>query len=102
MYNKITNTYEYKDPKSWMILLSGSFAGVCFWTSTYPIDLAKTKQQTIDSDKSTFKILTTRFTKFGFRGLYSGLLVTIPRAILSNAFIFFTYEEVKKALNYMV
>ncbi|ETO31518.1 hypothetical protein RFI_05602 [Reticulomyxa filosa] len=80
---------------AWITLTSGGGAGVCFWLSIYPIDLAKTRKQVYASEVnlSVYSILKHRWQKYGFRkGLYSGFGVTIPRAILSNAIIFGTYE----------
>lgn len=78
-------------------LLAGGCAGVGFWTSTYPVDAVKTKQQTLKADylKLNFRQCCTRLYRTeGMRGFFRGYTVTALRAFPGNAVLIAVYEQV--------
>lgn len=80
--------------------LGGGCAGVAFWSSTYPIDAVKTKQQTMKADylKLNFRQCCTRLYRTeGMRGLLRGYGVTALRAFPGNAVLIAVYEQVNFA-----
>merc|ERR1712154_182521 len=102
-------------PNNWMILSGGAVAGLSFWGLFYPIDLIKSQMQTqtihasnvdtvIAAEQAKIRVsraLIDRVKQHGFMSLYNGYSVTIPRAIISNACIFFVYEYCRKQLDSM-
>ena len=92
------------DVPSWIFLCGGAMAGLSYWTCCYPVDLIKSLIQTEEVDMignnvkkerqsiSFWKQLYSRYKVYGFMSLYNGFSVTVPRAIISNAAIFFSYE----------
>ena len=107
-----TDTPLEQDANNWMILSGGAMAGLSFWGLFYPIDLIKSQMQTqtvyhhhanasdtVIAEESIFRSLTNRVKQYGFMSLYNGYSVTIPRAIISNASIFFVYEYCRKHLD---
>lgn len=86
-------------------LLGGGLAGVAFWTSTYPIDAVKTKQQTMKADylRLNFRQCCQRLYRTeGMRGLFRGYSVTALRAVPGNAVLIAAYEQVNKLYSYVV
>lgn len=80
-------------------LLGGGCAGVAFWTSTYPIDAVKTKQQTMKADyvRLNFRQSCRRLYRTeGLRGMFRGYSVTALRAFPGNAVLIAVYEQVNK------
>jgi hypothetical protein len=76
---------------------SGSLGGMAYWLSTYPADVIKSKQQAMigsvsSSDVRMSSVFKQVMKQDGIRGFYSGLGVTLIRAIPANAAIFYTYE----------
>merc|ERR1712130_581243 len=110
-----TNTPLESDVNNWMILSGGAMAGLSFWGLFYPIDLIKSQIQTQITLNISNKNINTviaeqtkcgisqalmnRVKQHGFMSLYNGYSVTIPRAIISNACIFFVYEYCRKHLD---
>jgi hypothetical protein len=114
------------EPSTWMVVVGGGMAGLTFWSTMYPIDLVKSMIQTRDvhsqylaanatspgtgtgsssvaghtlqAESNTLKLVYQRWYSHGFRSLYTGFSVTIPRAFLANATIFTTYELVRSRL----
>ncbi|GAB5369083.1 hypothetical protein AAMO2058_001374800 [Amorphochlora amoebiformis] len=78
------------------IIAGGGMAGLSYWSAIMPFDVIKSKMQTVSAGEAQFPgVIETAskiFNKSGVRGFYTGLLVTAPRAILSNAVIFTTYD----------
>ncbi|KAJ3304259.1 hypothetical protein HDV03_002996 [Kappamyces sp. JEL0829] len=75
------------------ILLAGGFAGVVGWLSTYPVDVVKTRLQSIQEDRQPkyhnlrngFRII---LREEGYRVFFSGLGATAIRAFPTNAAVF--------------
>mmetsp|Transcript_7750 Transcript_7750/g.19833 ORF Transcript_7750/g.19833 Transcript_7750/m.19833 type:complete len:109 (+) Transcript_7750:335-661(+) len=65
--------------------LCGGIAGVTYWASIFPIDLAKTRIQTSASKTSVLCEMRSIARKRGWRGLYAGMSPTIIRAFPANA-----------------
>eukprot|EP01084_Bolivina_argentea_P004911 9302_1 len=92
------------DIPSWIFLTGGAMAGLSYWSCCYPFDLIKSLIQTEEIDMnnkmkktklksvSFWKQLYNRYYMYGFMSLYNGFGITIPRAIISNAAIFLSYE----------
>eukprot|EP00158_Paraphelidium_tribonemae_P005732 Partr_v1_DN27495_c2_g1_i1_m71663 putative solute carrier family 25 (mitochondrial carrier) len=78
----------------WQVMLSGSTAGLIFNASLYPIDVIKSIEQTSKSSALTSKLSIARdiYARSGFRGFYTGLGVTVVRAVPANAMIFLVFE----------
>lgn len=85
LYSVHTNTVPI-----WQIALSGSISGICYWTSIFPIDTIKSNFQT--SQLSYPKIITNIYKMYGISGFYRGYGITAFRAVISNFFIFYSYE----------
>ncbi|GET89111.1 mitochondrial carrier protein, putative [Leishmania tarentolae] len=88
---------RFHEAPPWVHFLGGGCAGVAFWTSTYPVDVVKTKQQTMKADylKLNFRQACTRLYKTeGMRGLFRGYSVTVVRAFPGNAILIAVYEQV--------
>ena len=95
----------------WIYLSGGAMAGLSYWTICYPFDLIKSLIQTEEVDMtqiggkktkksaSFWRQLYGRYRQYGFRSLYNGFSVTIPRAIISNAAIFVSYEYCRNYLD---
>ncbi|KAG2383291.1 hypothetical protein C9374_004628 [Naegleria lovaniensis] len=93
-------------PPTWHSLIGGGIGGLVFWTVMFPIDLIKTRIQ-IDSIQSLNTTSSTRsyvsswemmkriYLENGVFGFYSGYKSAILRAIIVNAAVFATYEQVK-------
>ena len=100
------------DPPPWIVLTGGAGAGLAFWISIYPIDMAKTQMQVTGARAAgvaseggglnMVSVLSTRLRRYGLRGWYAGLGVTVPRAVLSNSIIFAVYEYSRNVLDYLV
>ena len=112
---KITNT-ESQDPSLWIVLTGGGVAGITFWSMIYPIDLVKSKQQSIDifehntnkeksariAQSNLWSLMSDRVRMYGVRSLYNGWSVAAVRAIIANALIFGGYEYSRKLLDKMI
>eukprot|EP01083_Nonionella_stella_P272705 924872_1 len=98
---------DHANVPNWIYLVGGATAGVTYWSCCYPFDLIKSIIQTEEVGKSKtehvsfWRQLYNRYTMYGFRSLYNGLGVTIPRAFISNGFIFFAYEYSRNYLDKM-
>ena len=68
--------------------ISGGFAGVSSWLSSYPVDTLKTRKQ-LYQDKTFMEIV-----KMG--SLYKGLPITLVRAFIVNGTSFYIYNFFKK------
>ncbi|KAG5477411.1 hypothetical protein CUR178_05114 [Leishmania enriettii] len=87
----------FHEAPAWVHFLGGGCAGVAFWTSTYPVDAVKTKQQTMKADylKLNFRQACARLYRTeGMRGLFRGYSVTAVRAFPGNAVLIAVYEQV--------
>eukprot|EP00056_Hartaetosiga_gracilis_P008889 m.127619 g.127619 ORF g.127619 m.127619 type:complete len:320 (+) comp13014_c0_seq3:51-1010(+) len=74
--------------------IAGGVSGMTYWTAFYPADTVKTHQQTnpIYEGKSFSHTFKDVFRRQGTAGLYKGWLLTVSRAVPSNAVLFMTFE----------
>lgn len=82
-------------------IVSGGFAGIVFWSSVLPLDVAKTIIQTSPDKNHTrnpFRILELIYRRSGVGGCYTGLGPTIARAFPANAAAIVTWELAMKML----
>eukprot|EP00467_Chlorarachnion_reptans_P006225 CAMPEP_0114498664 /NCGR_PEP_ID=MMETSP0109-20121206/6994_1 /TAXON_ID=29199 /ORGANISM="Chlorarachnion reptans, Strain CCCM449" /LENGTH=270 /DNA_ID=CAMNT_0001676159 /DNA_START=68 /DNA_END=880 /DNA_ORIENTATION=- len=92
------------------VMAGGGLAGLSYWCSIMPFDVIKSKMQTViaaDSSAQTaeagvISTATSIFRTKGIHGFYTGISVTAPRAILSNAIIFSVYDYFKNLLDKVV
>lgn len=83
-------------------MAAGSAGGVIFWSTTYPFDVVKSRQQ-VDSklQGGLFTTLVHITRNEGILALYNGLKPTLVRTIPATAVLFLTYEYTKKFLHYV-
>jgi len=81
------------------VLVGGGSAGVAYWSCIYPFDLVKSRIQTAAKIEPFATVFVQEYRAKGVVGLYRGIGVTLPRAILSNGVIFFAYEYSKRFLD---
>ncbi|OVA06715.1 Mitochondrial substrate/solute carrier [Macleaya cordata] len=82
-------------------IVTGGLAGVAFWSTVLPLDVAKTIIQTApdtSSSRNPFQILSSIYRKTRFRGCYAGLGPTLVRAFPANAAAIVTWELTAKVL----
>lgn len=113
----IRNNTSPQKPPTWHSLIGGGIGGLVFWTVMFPVDMIKTRIQ-IDSIQnnltlttptsghhqhhhgsqhfvSTWEMMKRIYSEQGTSGFYSGYKSAILRAIIVNAAVFATYEQVK-------
>ncbi|CAM1325433.1 SLC25A29 (predicted) [Pycnogonum litorale] len=99
---KLLDDREHTNP--FVILLSGSAAGMVSWVATYPIDVVKSRFQA-DSDnryKSIRDCCVKSYREEGWRVFTRGLNSTIARSIPTNAVTFFVVTYTLKFLSFEV
>jgi hypothetical protein len=90
------STYEYlkrilgNDVPIWKMALAGSVSGICYWTSIFPIDTIKSNVQI--TQKPYQIVIKELIQRGGIKTFYRGYFVTACRSIVSNFFIFYSYE----------
>ena len=99
------NNNNKKDSLWWSSALAGGLAGCLSWTIVYPIDVIKSRIQSLPLDapakeRSFLHIARSISRNEGFaRLIFSrGLAVTLLRAFPVNGTIFFVYESVNQRL----
>ena len=82
------------------IIISGGFAGIAFWTFTYPIDLLKSRIQSdsIINPKynGTYDCLVKTLQEEGYRTFFRGYLSCLLRAFPVNIGLFLGFELAMK------
>ncbi|XJO73684.1 hypothetical protein BDV3_004626 [Batrachochytrium dendrobatidis] len=86
------------------LLFAGGMAGVVGWLSTYPVDVVKTRLQSIEEDRTgKYRNLINGFKVIareeGIRVFFSGLGATAIRAFPTNAATFYVVVWVKNMLH---
>ena len=84
-------SYSYFKNQDLHPLIAGGLAGLCNWTSSYPIDVIKSRQ-------IANNITIMEAIKMG--NLWKGFHICALRAVVVNACIFNSYETTKKLLEY--
>ncbi|XP_044748225.1 mitochondrial ornithine transporter 1 [Coccinella septempunctata] len=85
----------------WKTMTAGGVGGALFWTSTYPIDVAKSRIQVNNNGDSLIRLIVKISKVEGLSALYHGLTPTLVRTIPATAALFVTYEYSKKFLYYI-
>lgn len=86
-----------KYPESINATVSGTVAGICYWTAMLPVDNIKTNMQ-VKNDGRGFIALSKDIIKRNPGSLYNGYMATVLRAIPANIALFYVYEKVKTYL----
>ncbi len=86
------------------VLTAGGLAGVVGWMSTYPVDVVKTRLQSVEqSITKEYSGMTHCFKeiirKEGYRALFAGGWATCVRAFPTNAATFYAFSLVKSWMN---
>jgi len=84
-------------PDSFNALVSGTLAGLCYWTAMLPVDNIKTNLQ-VKNDGRGFVELMRETIRTKPASLYNGYSATVLRAIPANMALFYVYEKVKAKL----
>ena len=83
-------------------LISGGFAGLCFWVFIYPIDFIKTTIQTDNLANRNYKgmmdVVSKKMQEGGIKTFYKGYLVCLMRAVPVNAGGFLAFEAAMRVL----
>lgn len=82
-------------------IISGGISGMAFWTTTLPLDVAKTIIQTDPSPLSSrnpLRVLSMVYRRAGLAGCYAGLGPTLARAFPANAAAIVAWEYSAKVL----
>jgi len=72
---------------------------VAYWSCIYPFDMVKSRIQTSAKIEPFATVFAREYRTKGVTGLYRGIGVTLPRAVISNGVIFFAYEYSKRSLD---
>jgi len=95
---------------SFEIFVAGAIAKTCATILTYPIQLAQTRLRHVSSKKkegeaaredayaNTLDVLIRIFSKDGFLGWFAGLNVKVVQTVLTAAFQFLCYEQIKNLI----
>ena len=71
-------------------MAAGAFAGVCYWTASYPLDVAKSRIQNLPPDKasgSVFEALRAIHREGGYRGLFKGYTTRYACLVQVSVFV---------------
>ena len=88
------------------MIAAGGLSGTLSWAIVYPLDLIKTRIQSLPHDcraheRDMVRVGSDVVRRHGWRALYSGFGITMMRAFPVNGIIFPTYEMTSKALGHM-
>ncbi|ORX60869.1 mitochondrial carrier [Piromyces finnis] len=97
------------DLPPWKLAISGALAGVAYNSTSFPVDMIKSRMQTekfiISSTgkkigqklgKGFIATATDIYKSGGIRAFYKGCGITIARSVPSSGIIFVTYELLKR------
>ena len=76
--------------------VGGGLAGACFWIAGMPFDVVKSRMQTAQTTPRLTEVAAEVVRQKGLRGLYTGLPITLLRAVPMNAACLVVYELVLK------
>ena len=100
----LTSGMVHEDARLSIGLIAGFFAGICFWSANFPVDLIKTRVQINRSGMGTAGFSPIQVGKHivrhegGVAGLYRGFLPCVLRAGPANAVAFGGFEMTMKLL----
>ncbi|KAJ8643866.1 hypothetical protein MRB53_005614 [Persea americana] len=107
LHLRLESTSRYLNPESKLLIdvgvgiVTGGLAGMAFWATVFPLDVAKTIIQTSPASRSTsnpFLTLNSIYRRVGLNGCYAGLGPTLVRAFPANAAAIVTWELTAKLL----
>jgi len=101
-YESVSKWLTPADDKAapmYAVIAGGGSAGVAYWSCIYPFDMVKSRIQTAAKIEPFATVFVQEYRTRGIAGLYRGIGITLPRAILSNGVIFFAYEYSKRFLD---
>ena len=87
-YDKLN--YQY----NWDSFLAGRIAGCVTWTVTYPIDVLKTQQMTLNNSLRQCVRLNTKISDY-----WRGYIPCILRSFIVNGVSFYIYDKMKHRWN---
>ena len=87
-YDKLN--YQY----NWDSFWAGGIAGCVTWTVTYPIDVLKTQQMTLNNSLRQCVRLNTKISDY-----WRGYIPCILRSFIVNGVSFYIYDKMKHRLN---
>ncbi|KAL0581377.1 hypothetical protein V5O48_000641 [Marasmius crinis-equi] len=83
----------------WLGGVAASMAASC----THPLDLTKVRMQTLKpvagTKHSTFSVIRSSISEFGFRSLYTGLTASLMRQMSYSLVRLGSYEEIKSRIS---
>lgn len=82
-------------------MLAGAVGGGVFWTTTFPLDVAKSRIQVNNINDNLVTTISKIAKNEGILALYQGLTPTLVRTIPATAALFATVEYSKKFFNYI-
>lgn len=102
---RIVNKY-YKDQLLpwYMSFMAGSMAGIITVYTTMPLDVLKTRMQSLDAKKlyrNSFHCFTRIIQEDGIFALWKGTTPRLGRLIFSGGIVFTVYEKVLGILKYV-
>jgi len=93
------STGKGQQAPAYAVIAGGGTAGVSYWCCIYPFDMVKSRIQTSKVVEPFITVFMREYRSNGPAGLYRGIGVTLPRAVISNGVIFFAYEYSKRFLD---
>lgn len=91
------------DLKVHQLMFAGGVSGMAYWTAFFPADTVKSVLQTDPARARLgfWRVFTDMAREGGVRALYRGWLLTVSRAMPSNALLFLTFEMTEKLLRHV-
>jgi len=88
------------------LIAAGGLSGTLSWAIVYPLDLIKTRIQSLPHncrarERGLVRVGSDVVRRHGWRALYRGFGITMMRAFPVNGIIFPTYEMTSEALGRM-
>jgi len=80
-------------------VVSGGVAGVCFWSSIFPMDVVKSRIQVRGARGGAVTVARQILKTEGAPALYRGLAPALVRTFPANAALFLAYENSKRYLS---
>uniref|UniRef100_A0AAR5NYV4 Mitochondrial ornithine transporter 1 n=1 Tax=Dendroctonus ponderosae TaxID=77166 RepID=A0AAR5NYV4_DENPD len=80
-------------------MIAGAVGGGVFWTTTFPLDVAKSRIQVNNINDNVITTISKIAKNEGILALYQGLTPTLVRTIPATAALFATVEYSKKFFN---
>lgn len=82
-------------------MVAGAVGGGCFWSTTFPLDVAKSRIQVNNLNDNLVTTISKIVKNEGVPALYKGLTPTLIRTVPATAALFATVEYSKKFFHYL-